>query len=64
LADEPTGNLDSTTGAEILAEFARLHRDGGQTIILVTHDPTVAQAAQRVVTLRDGAIVSDSASGS
>jgi putative ABC transport system ATP-binding protein len=59
LADEPTGNLDSATGAEILAEFRRLHRDEGQTVILVTHDPQVASAADRAVTLRDGRIVSD-----
>jgi putative ABC transport system ATP-binding protein len=62
LADEPTGNLDSATGAEILAEFRRLHRDTGQTIVLVTHDATVAGSAERVVTLRDGLIVSDTAS--
>ena len=59
LADEPTGNLDSVTGAEILAEFRRLHRDGGQTVILVTHDPQVAAAADRSVVLRDGRVVSD-----
>jgi putative ABC transport system ATP-binding protein len=59
LADEPTGNLDSATGAEILAEFRRLHREEGQTVILVTHDPQVAAAADRAVTLRDGRIVSD-----
>jgi putative ABC transport system ATP-binding protein len=59
LADEPTGNLDSTTGAEILAEFRRLHREEGQTVVLVTHDPQVASAADRAVTLRDGRIVSD-----
>jgi len=59
LADEPTGNLDSATGAEILAEFRRLHREEGQTVILVTHDPQVASAADRAVTIRDGRIVSD-----
>jgi putative ABC transport system ATP-binding protein len=59
LADEPTGNLDSATGAEILAEFRRLHREEGQTVVLVTHDPQVASAADRAVTLRDGRIVSD-----
>ena len=62
LADEPTGNLDSATGAEILAEFRRLHRDTAQTIVLVTHDAIVAESAQRVVALRDGLIVSDTAS--
>jgi putative ABC transport system ATP-binding protein len=59
LADEPTGNLDSTTGAEILAEFERLNRDLGQTIIIVTHDPALAAHAPRQVTVRDGLILSD-----
>src|SRR5207248_4001047 len=45
LADEPTGNLDSAAGADVLAEFTRLHREQGQTIVLVTHDATVAAAA-------------------
>src|SRR5438874_1890236 len=59
LADEPTGNLDSQTGAEILAEFERLNRELGQTIIIVTHDPALAAHAPRQVTTRDGLIVSD-----
>jgi putative ABC transport system ATP-binding protein len=59
LADEPTGNLDSQTGAEILAEFKRLNRELGQTVVLVTHDPAVAEQAYRQVTVRDGLIVSD-----
>jgi putative ABC transport system ATP-binding protein len=59
LADEPTGNLDSRTGAEILAEFQRLNKEQKQTIILVTHDPTVAAAATRTVTVQDGLIKSD-----
>jgi putative ABC transport system ATP-binding protein len=59
LADEPTGNLDSRTGAEILAEFERLNRELGQTIVLVTHDPGLAAHAPRQVTVRDGLIVSD-----
>src|SRR5439155_7128532 len=59
LADEPTGNLDSKTGAEILAEFERLNRDLGQTIILVTHDPAIAAHALRQVTVRDGLVASD-----
>ncbi|HEY8483310.1 MAG TPA: ABC transporter ATP-binding protein, partial [Longimicrobiales bacterium] len=58
LADEPTGNLDSQTSEEIMALFAELHRDG-QTIVLVTHEPDIAQHAQRIVTLRDGLIASD-----
>ena len=59
LADEPTGNLDSHTGLEILAEFQRLNRERGQTIILVTHDPQVATWAARTVTVADGLIQSD-----
>jgi putative ABC transport system ATP-binding protein len=59
LADEPTGNLDSATSAEILGVFDELHRQG-QTVVLVTHEPDVAQRAQRIITLRDGAIDNDS----
>lgn len=59
LADEPTGNLDSATGAEILREFERLNRELGQTIVLVTHDPTVAAKAPRVITIKDGQVESD-----
>jgi putative ABC transport system ATP-binding protein len=59
LADEPTGNLDSQTGAEVLAEFRRLNKAQGQTIILVTHDPAIAAWAGRLVTVRDGRIASD-----
>jgi putative ABC transport system ATP-binding protein len=59
LADEPTGNLDSATGAEILKEFERLNRELGQTIVLVTHDPAVANKALRIVTVRDGHVESD-----
>jgi putative ABC transport system ATP-binding protein len=58
-ADEPTGNLDSTTGAEILAEFERLNRVNGQTILLITHDASVARHAPRIVNIRDGVVVSD-----
>ena len=58
LADEPTGNLDSTTSAEIMAVFADLHRQG-QTVIMVTHEPDIAEHAERVVTLRDGRVESD-----
>lgn len=58
LADEPTGNLDSQTGEEIMALFARLHQQGN-TIILVTHEPDVAQKAHRIIRLRDGKIEKD-----
>jgi putative ABC transport system ATP-binding protein len=58
LADEPTGNLDSQTGTEIMALFDALHKSG-QTIVLVTHEHDIAEHAQRTVTLRDGVISSD-----
>jgi putative ABC transport system ATP-binding protein len=58
LADEPTGNLDSKTGVEIMALFDHLH-SRGNTIVLVTHEPDIAQYAHRVVHIRDGQIFSD-----
>jgi putative ABC transport system ATP-binding protein len=58
LADEPTGNLDSKTGEEIMGLFANLHRQGN-TIILVTHEMDIAQHAHRVIYIRDGKIASD-----
>jgi putative ABC transport system ATP-binding protein len=58
LADEPTGNLDSKTGEEIMAIFARLHAQGN-TIILVTHENDIAQHTHRIIRLRDGRIESD-----
>jgi putative ABC transport system ATP-binding protein len=59
LADEPTGNLDSRAGAEIVDELKRLNRERAQTILLVTHDPAVASRAARIITMRDGLIASD-----
>jgi putative ABC transport system ATP-binding protein len=58
LADEPTGNLDSATGAEVLEVLRTLH-SAGHTIVLITHDPQVAAAAPRTVSLRDGRVESD-----
>ena len=58
LADEPTGNLDHRAGKEILDLFCRLHA-GGQTVVIVTHDPAVAAAAERVVFLHDGRVADD-----
>jgi putative ABC transport system ATP-binding protein len=55
LADEPTGNLDSHAGAEVIELFRRLHASG-RTIVLITHDPDVAAAAERQVHIRDGRI--------
>jgi putative ABC transport system ATP-binding protein len=60
LADEPTGNLDSKTSAEIMQLIRGLHQ-GGATIVMITHDLQVAAMAQRRITLRDGRIASDSA---
>ncbi len=56
LADEPTGNLDSKTRVEILEMFRRLNREEGQTVLIVTHDPEVAEFADRAVRMRDGLI--------
>ena len=58
-ADEPTGNLDSRSGAEVLSFLRRSVRELGRTIIMVTHDPTAAAYADRVVLLADGRIAGD-----
>ncbi len=59
LADEPTGNLDSKTGEIVLHTFQSLNRGQGKTIILITHEPYVAEHADRIIHIRDGNIVSD-----
>jgi len=58
LADEPTGNLDSRTSIEVMALFQQLGRDG-ITVVLVTHEPDIAEYAARVVVMRDGHVMSD-----
>ncbi len=62
MADEPTGNLDSKVGKEIMSLLLNLNKESGTTLIIVTHDPTIAEQTQRIIRLRDGAL--DSASGS
>ncbi len=57
LADEPTGNLDSKTSKEIMELFGQLHRERGITVIFVTHDPSIAANAHRVIHIMDGVVV-------
>jgi putative ABC transport system ATP-binding protein len=59
LADEPTGNLDSQSGAEVVALMRELNRDLGTTVIIVTHDPSVARRADRILLMRDGRIIGE-----
>ena len=59
LADEPTGNLDTKTSIEVMEFFVKLNSAAGKTIVLVTHEPDIAEYAKRVVTFRDGKIISD-----
>ena len=59
LADEPTGNLDTKTGEVVLSTFQELHREHGRTIILITHEPYVAEHAERIIQVRDGEIIHD-----
>ena len=60
LADEPTGNLDTKTGEVVLGTFQKLNEEHGSTIVLITHELDVAEHAQRIITIRDGVVVSDS----
>jgi len=60
LADEPTGNLDSKSSAEIIAMLQSLNEDDGKTLVIVTHDPEVAAATKRVISFLDGVVVEDS----
>jgi ABC-type lipoprotein export system ATPase subunit len=58
LADEPTGELDQTTGEQIVSLLDRLHADG-TSVVVVTHDPAVASRAHRLIKMRDGRIIED-----
>jgi len=64
LADEPTGNLDSATGQMVIDLLLNLNRDQGSTLVLVTHDSTLAARTERIITLHDGMIASDQSLGS
>ncbi len=61
LADEPTGNLDSRSSEEIIGILQALNRDEGITVIIVTHEPDIAEHTRRVVSMRDGLVISDEA---
>jgi putative ABC transport system ATP-binding protein len=63
LADEPTGNLDADSGAQVMRLLRALHAERGGTLVLVTHDAQLAQAADRTIALRGGRVISDSATG-
>jgi putative ABC transport system ATP-binding protein len=56
MADEPTGNLDSKVGREIMHLLLNLNKERGTTLIIVTHDPTIAEQTQRIIKLRDGVV--------
>ena len=60
LADEPTGNLDSQTGIEIMGIFQRLNHENGITVILITHETEIAEYGGRIIRFRDGRVISNS----
>ena len=60
LADEPTGNLDSAAGGDIIAKFEELWANG-HSLVLITHDPAIARRTRRIVHVQDGAVVGDEA---
>lgn len=60
LADEPTGNLDTKTGEIVLETFQNLHNEYGRTIILITHEPYIAEHAERIIKIKDGELIDDS----
>jgi len=62
-ADEPTGNLDGATGKDIVELLFARRAETGATLVIITHDPALAERCDRVVTLGDGRIVSDTAAG-
>lgn len=62
LADEPTGNLDSATGEIVLGTFQKLNEEKGRTVVLITHEHSVAEHAERIIHIKDGEIISDSKS--
>jgi putative ABC transport system ATP-binding protein len=64
LADEPTGALDSATGRLVMDLFHRVHEKDGKTVVLITHNVELAEETQRIITLKDGAVISDRACGS
>jgi len=59
LADEPTGNLDTKTGDIVLGSFQKLHKEQGHTIVIITHEPHIAEHAERIIHIKDGEIISD-----